>query len=258
MITQPENGGPSIARNTAFKQACGRYLAILDADDSFAPGRLKSLVETADASHADLIVDNLVRVNAQMDRIDGGRFLTAPLYSMLHHIGLAAYVAQNNLMARLPALGYLKPLFSREFIENHQLAYDTSLRNSEDYYLVADMLALGAHMVFAPVEGYFYRVDAGSISHRLTPDLTRALLSAEDAFLARHAGKFDKFEKKALRRRKRRLKHVHAFVVLVEKLKSRRLTSALAVVAKYPGAWGFISSQFSQIVLQKLSKRAPV
>ncbi len=56
-----ENGGPSKARNCAFKEAQGDYIAILDADDSWMPTRLEEGVNVLDSNpdigfvHANII-----------------------------------------------------------------------------------------------------------------------------------------------------------------------------------------------------------
>ncbi len=42
LIRQPRNGGPAAARNAALEAAAGRYLAFLDSDDLWLPGKLST------------------------------------------------------------------------------------------------------------------------------------------------------------------------------------------------------------------------
>ena len=46
LIKLEENGGPAVARNKAIELAKGRYLAFLDADDTWFPFHLKNCITT--------------------------------------------------------------------------------------------------------------------------------------------------------------------------------------------------------------------
>src|SRR4051812_24856081 len=54
-----DNGGPGVARNAAIAMATGKWIAVLDGDDAFEPGRLARLLRHPLCSQADIIVDNL-------------------------------------------------------------------------------------------------------------------------------------------------------------------------------------------------------
>jgi hypothetical protein len=58
LITLSQNSGPASARNAGFSAARGRWIAVLDADDAFVPGRLEHLVTTGDTLGLDIVADN--------------------------------------------------------------------------------------------------------------------------------------------------------------------------------------------------------
>src|ERR1700733_8590447 len=55
----PQNGGASVARNTAIDMATGEWIAVLDSDDWYEPNRLEVMLKIAEDLQADLICDNL-------------------------------------------------------------------------------------------------------------------------------------------------------------------------------------------------------
>ncbi|MCI4643741.1 MAG: glycosyltransferase [Hyphomonadaceae bacterium] len=250
-----QNGGPSVARNRALELAKGRYIAVLDSDDSFEPGRLARLVAFADETGADLVADNMTRV-AQLGAraAAGSAFLDAAALSSAEQITLSAYLDPQTESRFGENLGYLKPLFRSETLRRTGLIYDTSLRNSEDFYLVASLLAEGARMWLHPTCGYNYLVRPGSISHRLTPELTAAILEAETAFTTRYGEAFDAVTRRAAAARMAQLRKSHAFESVISGLKARRPGVSLAALAHHPGAIGHIVGRLGAIAAQKLRR----
>ena len=64
LLSTPANGGPSAARNVGLREAKADWIALLDSDDAWRPGRLKRLSEVASATSADFVADNLVMWDA--------------------------------------------------------------------------------------------------------------------------------------------------------------------------------------------------
>ena len=67
LLSTPANGGPSAARNVGLREAKADWIALLDADDAWKPGRLKRLSEVASATSADFVADDLVMWDAVAD-----------------------------------------------------------------------------------------------------------------------------------------------------------------------------------------------
>src|ERR1700729_1474103 len=64
LLSTSANSGPSAARNIGLRAAKGDWIALLDSDDAWKPGRLKRLSEVASATSADFVADNLVMWDA--------------------------------------------------------------------------------------------------------------------------------------------------------------------------------------------------
>lgn len=225
------NGGPSAARNLAIQRARGRYIAVLDADDAMEPGRLAKLVATADATNADIVVDNMMEVDESGSPLSPTPFLKSRDFATAREINLTTWIRFNNPMSGGDTLGYLKPLIRRSKLLDTGITYDPSLRNSEDYYLVANLLAAGASMTYTPSAGYFYTRSAGSTSHRLKPEQTRAWLEAEARFVTQHGTDLSSDERKAQAQRGRALRNVNQLIAIIDTLKTRKLAASARLVA---------------------------
>ena len=174
MVELPRNGGPSAARNAGITAARGRWIALLDADDSFLPGRLATLIALGEEVGADLVADNLLLV----DEGDGGKmpmmapgFLPAP-----RPIDLPEFIARNISAPDAPRTnyGFLKPLMRRDFLARHAIRYDEQVRFAEDFALYVECLRAGARWWLHPEPMYRYLVRANSLTQvQTTGDLDR-------------------------------------------------------------------------------------
>ena len=63
-LQNPQNMGPSDARNRALEVATGQWIALLDADDWYEPQRLEKMVGTAEAFKVGIVYDLLRWVDA--------------------------------------------------------------------------------------------------------------------------------------------------------------------------------------------------
>lgn len=227
------NSGPSGARNRALDEACGEYVAVLDADDAMRPDRLEKMLACAQKHSADIVVDNMIA-----NRVDDAPGLEAPFLNQAAisgdmTIGLEVYADPSSNQRFGQALGYLKPLIRRASLNVAGLRYDTQLTNSEDYYLIAELLARGAKMTLTQYMGYIYTIQAGSISHRLTPDQASAIFAAEKAFQLRYFGSVSTQLKKAGRRRLKAIQRDYQFETLIEDLRAKSILDFVGHVLKF-------------------------
>lgn len=249
------NGGPSAARNRAIGLASGRYIAVLDADDTMSPERLARLVRHAEATGADIVADNMFEVDEAGARLTSTGFLTSEAFAQDRAINLATWINFNEPMKRGDCIGYLKPLIRRDALPVSGAVYDTALRNSEDYYLVAGLLAQGRKMAYLAQPGYFYTRSAGSTSHRLKPEHTQAWLDAERRFAEANGSRLSGADKRAITHRRRTLRNVHQLVATTEAMKSRKLGNALGMLASDLRGAVYTLGFFSRIALGKVLRR---
>lgn len=251
----PVNSGPSAARNRAIELSSGRYIAILDADDTMTPGRLAAMVALADETGADIVADNMIEVDETGRQIESKPFLKSEAFAANRVIGLETWVAFNHPMKPGDCLGYVKPLFRQSRLEEMQAIYDTSLRNSEDYYFVAALLAGGARMSYVPEANYFYQRSAASTSHRLKQSQTGAWLDAEARFRRRFDGRLSPSEKIVLDKRARILRNVHQFVAAIDAVKERKVGALFGMLASDLQATAFTLSTLAKIAAGKVLNR---
>jgi succinoglycan biosynthesis protein ExoU len=152
VIRLGENVGPAAARNLAIANSDAPFVAILDSDDYWRPGRLSRMAQQA--SDSDLIADDLEIVREDQHDAPAQRLIgvgDTPL-----EIGLADFLLHN--ISRKGAYrrewGFLKPVMRRSFLAANSLAYDPALRLGEDFMLYAQSLARGARFRVCGPCGY--------------------------------------------------------------------------------------------------------
>ncbi len=166
LLRQPVNRGPSSARNDGIAAARGRWLALLDADDGYAPDRLATLVALAEAQDADLCSDNLLLCPETLTAA-GQPMIPRAVLDAPRPLELAEFVARNVADRRYPGMnfGFLKPIIRREFVIQHGIAYNEAVRFAEDFAFYVDCLLAGARWWLSPLAGYRYRQRPGTLTH---------------------------------------------------------------------------------------------
>ncbi|RUY88092.1 glycosyltransferase family 2 protein [Mesorhizobium sp. M7A.F.Ca.CA.001.12.2.1] len=232
VIALPSNRGPGGARNAGLDAARGRWIAVLDSDDAVFPGRLARMIARAESADAQIAVDNL-----QVVREDGvieDAMFPRQYLEGLREISLATYIAGNVVFESKFNLGYLKPIFQREFLNENRLRYDEKLRIGEDYILFAAALANGGKCVVEPDIGYSYHIRSASISRVLELHHVEAMRRADAVFAQTH--RMDEAAQAAFARRGRSLRKAASFLSLVQHIKARSPLKAIRTALSDPAA----------------------
>ena len=230
-ILLEKNSGPSIARNTAIDAATGDWVTLLDADDVYDKDRIKTLVELAQKTGADIVVDN------QSVRNFGDDTHRFDAFGFMKGSGPVAITQELFFAESLPVAfmntGYLKPMFSRAFLNEHQLRFPTQYRVGEDFFLYASCVAESPKFFAVNYCGYIYRRRQGSLSRSETSSLL-SLANMSDELMALFP-KLSAASKASLRKRKALiLRHIQ-WKRLKYALQDKKPFSAASILIRNPG-----------------------
>lgn len=163
------NRGLAGARNAALTRATGRYIALLDGDDYWAPNRLELMVSALEADpqagwatcDSYLVRDGHPTNQTWYSRAPGWGFRTDDQ---------DYWITQHNFVN-------IHTLIRSELFERHG-RFDESLRSAEDWDLWIRFLFGGERVALVPEPLAYYRLRPGSLS--IDP---RRILDAELAVL---------------------------------------------------------------------------
>ena len=210
--------GPSAARNIAIDISTAPWLAILDADDFFLPGRIGMLLSQTD--NWDLVADNLLQVSEYRIGHEPTTLIPFGTFVQPKRLTLEQFVLGNVTRRGFhrKEFGYLKPLIRRSFLDLHALRYDETLRLGEDYALYARALAAGARFLLVPMLGYVSVVRADSLSARHSRQDLEALKASDYALMA--TDRLTPSEREAIANHHSDLDYRAHWLVLIEAFKS--------------------------------------
>lgn len=235
LIALAKNEGAGSARNRAIAAARGRWVAVLDSDDWYAPTRLERLVVFAETSGADIVADDLYPIREGAASPWGTLLGAAGARVARGPIDAVTLLESENFGRGSQRLGLCKPLFSSEFLLRHGLRYDPSIKVTQDFWLLLECLVRGARFELWPEPLYFYLSRAGSLvtSSRQARLMKDGEVAA--AVMARPEVAADGRLAAALERKRRQYSRPLAFEQVVSPLKAGRWGAAGQALVRDPG-----------------------
>lgn len=238
------NGGPAVARNRGIAEACGPWIALLDADDQYAPDRLATLLRFAETQGADMVADNVVLHDAA-GLVPDASMIPRTILSQAGRLEIAEFIDRNVGTPDLPRVsyGFLKPIIRAAFLSDHGIAYDERNRFAEDYMLYVACLLRGAAWWLVPEAMYLYTVRKGSLTEvQSSEDLMR--IRQMEADLLNNplvAGKPDLV--RALRRHKSVIDRCYYYRAFTDAVKARTPAAAARLFFESPLSARLIMSE---------------
>lgn len=169
------NAGVSSARNRALDLAAGRYIQFVDSDDYLEPSTMAPLLRLAVEEELDMLLFNFNKVD------EDGR--------MLEHFSPEDHPRSTSVMT---GASFLKThrmmpyvcwyLVRRDYLNDRNARFDTSLIVCEDGALIADLLLNAPRVAYQDMTPYNYVMRGGSAMHNPdTAHLRRRIFGQVDA-----------------------------------------------------------------------------
>jgi len=166
LIASGVNRGPSASRNAAISEAAGEWIAVLDADDAWAPDRIEKMMAAISDEAVDVVADNQLLYDAAADQVTRVAFPVARGRRRIRPIDV--FQQEIKLGAEF-SYGILKPVIRKAFLQQHRISYVETARYGEDMLLLAELLLAGARAVLIPDPLYIYTTRVGDLSGATSP-----------------------------------------------------------------------------------------
>lgn len=193
-VIHKANSGAGLSRDIAMKQARGKYLAFLDADDRLHPSALATMYSQAEAENLDVL--RASKVDFTTDHVPVGESYGNPLEvhtdpATLRRIALCfigASAGRSDMKFRFDG-GLWGALYRREVVERAGIGIVSERENGSEDFIFNYQVAMVARRYGRTRDTWVhYRLSPQSISRSLSEDKVKKLcgyaMKLEDRLLA--------------------------------------------------------------------------
>lgn len=152
------NIGPGRSRDKAIDISEGQWIAVIDADDAWAPQRLQLLLEAVTDSPEVMVFDDILECHDTPSGMIPWKSLRGPkAFGGNGKAPVEVSIEQFISLRRL----LIKPIIPSSFIKKHALRH-SHLSFAEDTEFFLELMSKGLKLRYVPHQLYYYRITPGS------------------------------------------------------------------------------------------------
>ncbi len=252
-----QNQGNCYALNRGTDAARGRWVAMLDADDWYAPDRLRRLLDAGDAADVDMIADNQHLFDGKAGQAVGTAF---PVGAGDRRIGLPEFLAATDPTAPFD-FGMLKPVFRTDFVRERRIEYREYARHGADYLILLDFFIAGGRGLLMDAPLYYYLQPFGQISRQWAQDGRKRypfehVKALNDRVVDELRGTLPPPQLAVLEQRGQQIEALARFHQVGEHVRAGNPVAAIKAAATAPGAFWRIAARRGANFASRLKARS--